>query len=478
MGMAGMNGMNMGMNFNASQGMFGAGWNGQNNNMWNGPQSNNPNAFANGMGGDFGSNAGYGYNMSQQGNFHQQYPNGDFQSGSYGRGYGRGRGRGRGGFGRGRGGYAQNLPGNYPNYQQPHEQQQYEIQNMQAQMMQDPASQASQAGSAESVEAKERATNDEQRQARNEERKALKDIAPASPDRVDQAIGDLNTAADSTNGTATADTSTKDASAEPLEQPSLQTKKNVDRTKAESTLVPSDENRETLSAWELTPTRSGPGSRQSSMPPPSAPTGPAAQFTDPVRDYGFRGRGQGRFAPRGRNSFPVANGHPISPVKVVPPPFTPPAEPKGTGVVGAPTGPKAMRGPPSSIPIRGRGGGFQIVGRASMTSQGSASRVSEASRSVTPASGHDPEKENGPRSVSAHNERLDRRRHSLRQEEEEYDDRDATHRRSKRKDLEDYEMQNGDHSEHESHKSSYKMASREAARSRQLQTQIISFRSP
>ena len=454
MGMAGMNGMNMGMNFNANQGMFGSGWNGQNNNMWNGPQSNNPNAFANGMGGDFGSNAGYGYNMSQQGNFHQQYPNGDFQSGSSGRGYGRGRGRGRGGFGRGRGGYAQHLQGSYPSYQQPHEQQQYEIQNMQAQMMQD---QASQAGPAESVEAKERAANDEQRQARNEERKVLKDIPPAGPGPVDQAIANLDTTADSTNGTGNADMSMNGASAEAPEQSFLKSKKDAESTDAESAMVSPDENRGTLSARELTPTRSGPGSRQSSMPPPSAPTGPAAQFADTVRDYGFRGRGQGRFASRGRNSFPIATGHPVSPVKAVPPPFTPPAEPKGTGVVGAPTGPKAMRAPPSSIPIRGRGGGFQIVGRASMTSQGSASRVSEASRSVTPVSGHDPEKENGSRSASTHNDRLDRRRHSLRQEPEECDEPDATHRRSKRKDLEDYEMQNGDHSEHESHRSSHKM---------------------
>ena len=235
--------MNMGMNFNANQGMFGSGWNGQNNNMWNGPQSNNPNAFANGMGGDFGSNAGYGYNMSQQGNFHQQYPNGDFQSGSYGRGYGRGRGRGRGGFARGRGGYAQNLQGSHPNYQQPHEQQQYEIQNMQAQMMQD---QASQAGPAESVEAKERAANDEQRQARNEERKALKDIPPAGPGPVDQAIANLDTTADSTNGTGNADTSMNDASAEAPEQLLLQSKKDAEGTDVESAMVSPDENRETL----------------------------------------------------------------------------------------------------------------------------------------------------------------------------------------------------------------------------------------
>src|SRR5271155_75027 len=120
-GMNGMNGMSMGMNFNPNQGMYGPGWNGQNNNMWLGAQSNNPNAFANGMGGDFGSNPGYGYNMSHQGNYpQQQIPSGDYQNNYSGRGYGRGRGRGRG-FGRGRGNYGQNV---YANHQQPYEQQQ------------------------------------------------------------------------------------------------------------------------------------------------------------------------------------------------------------------------------------------------------------------------------------------------------------------------------------------------------------------
>lgn len=114
MNMNGMNsGMNMGMNFDASQGMYG-GWDGSQNNMWNGGQDKfNPNAFANGMGPQYEGPSGFGgYNMSQPNGVHaqmqqQQFPSQDFQNGYYGPGYGRSNFRGRGrGFvpgGRGRG---------------------------------------------------------------------------------------------------------------------------------------------------------------------------------------------------------------------------------------------------------------------------------------------------------------------------------------------------------------------------------------
>ncbi|KAF3386329.1 hypothetical protein F1880_001669 [Penicillium rolfsii] len=106
-GMYGMNmtGMGMmGMNFNG-QGMYGSsGWDGSQQNMWQGGQDVfNPNAFANGTGPPYGGGGFGGSNMS--------YPsNSDYQSGYYGPGYGRGggyRGRGRGYYpgGPGRGGF-------------------------------------------------------------------------------------------------------------------------------------------------------------------------------------------------------------------------------------------------------------------------------------------------------------------------------------------------------------------------------------
>lgn len=125
MNMNGMNsGMNMGMNFDASQGMYG-GWDGSQNNMWNGGQDKfNPNAFANGMGPQYEGPSGFGgYNMSQPNGVHaqmqqQQFPSQDFQNGYYGPGYGRSNFRGRGrGFvpgGRGRGGFVGHMQANYP----------------------------------------------------------------------------------------------------------------------------------------------------------------------------------------------------------------------------------------------------------------------------------------------------------------------------------------------------------------------------
>ncbi|KAJ6114006.1 hypothetical protein N7523_007323 [Penicillium sp. IBT 18751x] len=100
MNMTGM-GMSMGMNFNG-QGMYGSlGWDGSQQNMWQGGQDKfNPNAFANGTGPPYGGAFG-GSNMSY-------HSNPDFHSGStYGSAYGRGgfRGRGRGYFGPGRGGF-------------------------------------------------------------------------------------------------------------------------------------------------------------------------------------------------------------------------------------------------------------------------------------------------------------------------------------------------------------------------------------
>ncbi|PWY89616.1 hypothetical protein BO94DRAFT_464220 [Aspergillus sclerotioniger CBS 115572] len=118
-----MNGMNMGMSFDAGQGMYG-GWDGSQNNMWNGGQDKfNPNAFANGMGSQYGGPSGFGgYNMSQPNGVHAQmqqpqFPSQDYQNGSYA-GHGRGafRGRGRGMFpgGRARGGFGGQMQANYP----------------------------------------------------------------------------------------------------------------------------------------------------------------------------------------------------------------------------------------------------------------------------------------------------------------------------------------------------------------------------
>ena len=97
-----MSGMNMGMNFDADQGMY-DGWGGVQGNSWNeGAQDKfNPSAFPNAMGSFGGGPSGFGGFNIPNGNYAQmQFPNPDFQNGYQnvggyaGRGGFRGRGRG------------------------------------------------------------------------------------------------------------------------------------------------------------------------------------------------------------------------------------------------------------------------------------------------------------------------------------------------------------------------------------------------
>lgn len=441
-----MNGMNMGMNFPANQGMYGAGWNSQNNNMWNGSQNNNPS--------DFGSSAGFGYN--QHGNFNQHQFNGDFQNGSYGRGLGRGRGRGRGRggfdrFDRGRGSFNNFSQGQQPHFQNAHEQQQYEIQNMQASMM-------------EKLPRHSAAANNKSMHVTGQDDESLKQVddefAPGGQEEVQEALGgDYNTAGGGDTPTV------EKLSLEPegikpiVSDSSLDVKTGgpeEEQAASEEIVQPKSSQAHKTSALETEPRPSTSSNQQvgesyeenshASMPPPSAPLGPAAHFSEPVKDFGFRGRGHGRFGSKGRGSVPVPNGVPLSPAKAVSQSSVSPKEPKTVGVVGAPTGPKAMREPPhkaaTPVAARGNGGGFQIMGRASMAPQKSQSLVSERSRSGTP-----PNLYNGRRSPSpstSHRPSQQSRQTSSRYDDDghaDHDrDRERKHRKSKRE-HEDFDMQ-------------------------------------
>lgn len=375
-GMAGMNGMNMGMNmnFNPNQGTYGGWSNGQN--MWNGPQNNNPNAFSNGMGGDFGPNAGFGYNVSQQGNFpQQQYPSGDFQTGYFGRGSFRGRGRARAGF-RGRGAFNQNFQGNTSNhYHQPYEQQQAQIQQLQAQLGGDRLN--------EQPATTPNATTAEQLKAFHDE------LAPGGQEEVDEALGVESTNPDldgvptteepsilkSENDEGRRDDEQDKTDLRPIE--SIQVDDCVEPVRAIATVSPTRE--EPHPEVELPDAYKEDLAVQQSMPPPAAPIGPAAHYSETSREHTFRGRGPGRFATRGRGSLHLSNGIHSPSKPTADPLFKAPTEPKGTGIVGAPTGPKAMR----AVPVpptgpRGRGGGFQIVGRAAMMNKESRSVSGES----------------------------------------------------------------------------------------------------
>jgi hypothetical protein len=444
-GMNGMNGMNMGMSFPPNQGMYGAGWNSQNNNMWNGPQNNNPS--------DFGSNAGYGYN--QHGNFNQHQYNGDFQNGTYGRGFGRGRGRGRGrgGFDRfdkGRGTFNNFSQGQQPHFQNAHEQQQYEIQNMQASMMENQPRQSAAPAS--------KGTNGQSLE--DEASKHVDDeFAPGGQEEVQEALGGdyNNTAGGATPAvekisveSETIDASAPDASpivnidskAElvPSEEVDLDQLKPINDTvppKTESVLYTSKKQQIAEIYQEDT---------HASMPPPSAPLGPAAHFAEPVKDFGFRGRGHGRFGSKGRGPVPIPNGIPLSPAKITSRSPVSPKEAKTVGVVGAPTGPKAMREPPPKAAppaaTRGNSGGFQIMGRASMASQKSQSLASERSRSGTPPNLYSGRRSPSPSSSLRPSQQS--RQSSSRFDEngaaDHHRDRERKHRKSRR-DNEDHDME-------------------------------------
>lgn len=444
-GMNGMNGMNMGINFPTNQGMYGAGWNSQNSNMWNGSQSNNPS--------DFGPNAGYGYN--QHGNFNQHQYNGDFSNGSFGRGFGRGRGRGRGRggfdrFDRGRGSFNNFPQGQQPHFQNAHEQQQYEIQNMQASMLE---KQPRQSNASASKGVNGHGLEDEASRQVDDE------FAPGGQEEVQEALGgDYNTAA-GVNTVATGKMSPKPESIDvsaaapspavidapetgpvPPEEVGLDQSKPISKpVTLETEPLPAVSCKQQIAEIYQEDTHA-------SMPPPSAPLGPAAHFSEPVKDFGFRGRGHGRFGSKGRGPVPMPNGVPLSPAKATSQSPVSPKESKTVGVVGAPTGPKAMREPlPKVAPpaaARGSSGGFQIMGRASMTSQKNQSLISDRSRSRTPTNLY-----NGRRSPSPSSSR--RPSQQSRQTSSRYDengaadndrDRERKHRKPRREN-EDHDMQ-------------------------------------
>ena len=360
--------MNMGMNFSPNQGMY-PGWNnGQSNNMW---QNNNANAFSNGMGGDFGSN--YGFNMAQPGNFQQQYPNGDFQNGYSGRGYGRGRGRGRGGYGRGRGNFNQ-----YPQYQQQTYQNGSSQYDSQAMRPQTASSQRNETAIDDQAVANHDATHDDD------------EFAPGGQDEIQEALGeDYQKSTDFDKNvpdtSLITDSEVQDeigherkVVAEDQQEVQVSDQRAeaipIRTTAVENPTQVPEKPKPIPAAYEE--------DLQGPMPPPTAPLGPSAQF-----DYGFRSRGHGRYAPRGRGSMAMQNGHVASQVK--PHSLTPLS---GTGVVGAPTGPRAMREPPAPLRPASRpaSSGFQIMGRAAMASpKGSESRGSDPPTIQTPTSDHD-----------------------------------------------------------------------------------------
>ena len=377
----GMNGMNMGMGFDAGQGAFG-GFNGQPA-AWNAGQNKfNQNAYGGhaGMGGsgDFGANAGYGgYNMPpHQGNYnqmhHHQYPNNDFHHGHHGQGFhnrGRGRGRGYQYAGRGRGGYNQvsqgnNLTNNEPFYQQISPQitrrgspQYGEKQEQPAQSQQDQAD----------TEGQQDTTPDDAAAALTAAAQLNKELAPGDAD--DDAENSTTVPAKEEeapvpNGPAVPDTTALDQP-----NPEVEPAKDGQKSAPINSFISDDRSKSDVAVAEnktTVPT--------SMMPPPSPiiPTGPAA---DQSMDTSPRGRGAGRgfhggahyravSQGRGSGCIPNNNFHHVQHPPAVVKPLVPPVV-QGLGVEGAPKAPKALREGQPNTGVKG----FSIAGRASAAAQ-------------------------------------------------------------------------------------------------------------
>lgn len=91
------------------------------------------------------------------------------------------------------------------------------------------------------------------------------------------------------------------------------------------------------------------------------PLGPASHYAAPIQPD-FHTRGRGGLRGFGRGGFRGRGGYGFHDVGPAPVPV--PVEPKGQGVIGAPTGPKAMREGQPNVGFRGRGGaGFLVNGR-------------------------------------------------------------------------------------------------------------------
>ena len=383
----GMNGMNMGMGFNAGQGAFG-GFNGQSPAAWNAGQDKfNQNAYGGhaGMGGgDFGANTGYGgYNMPpHQGNFnqmhHHQYPNNDFHHGHHGQGFqsrGRGRGRGYPNAGRGRGGYHQISQGNQANYEPLHQQ-------TPPQVTRRGSPQYGPIEDRPAHQQKDRATTDNQQELKSAEtadvltaeEQLSKELDPGDAEDNDEkkppaVPSNEAQVVDSTDRVVTE----TEASEKPQTDPAP--KMEEEKPAPIQTYISDEPPQSKLPVAEGTTTVA-----PVMMPPPSPmiPTGPAALHApDQPLESSSRGRGAGRGFHRGvpdyrvgshgRGSGYLSNGNQphIQPTPLVVKPIVPPASPKGLGVEGAPKAPKALREGLPNTGVRG----FSIVGRASAVAQ-------------------------------------------------------------------------------------------------------------
>lgn len=184
--------------------------------------------------------------------------------------------------------------------------------------------------------------------------------------------------------------------------------------------------------------------------PPTAPSGPSS------KDVPFRSRGHGRFPSRGqRGSYHGSSGYPPrSPARPVSSHLTvSPAVSIGPGIVGAPTGPRAMREKEAPITTKSLSRsesdvGFKIRGTASQVKDKRTRE--EEPKSATSRSTYE-DYESRDREQSRRHSKYDRKHGSSRYDEEyeeETDTRDSGRRKSRRDERADeYEMDGVDYSQ-------------------------------
>lgn len=379
----GMNGMNSGMGYSNGQGTYG-GYNA----AWNGGQHNyNQNAYgghASGMVGDYGSNGYGGYNMPpHQGNFnqmnHRNFPNNEFQNGYHGQGYqnrGRGRGRGYQNYSRGRGAYNQVNPGHQANNEVFNQQLPSQFAHQEPDHREIPHQQQ-QEDQRQAKVVTPRDAETESAEAQKVAENFSKSLEPGDAEDHVEVPNVPTTMEEHSNAVAEASVSSPEPAQPSTIDSDSEEKKHKDPSPNETRLSSEPP------ASEPSKLDSMPAATTAMLPPPSpvVPTGPAALSSadqTPTQDYSPRGRGRGyhvvgvgsRGGSRGRGSGFLPNGISVYAPSEQPsstPAVSPivPKEPKGLGVVGAPTGPKAMRETVSS----NGGKGFSIVGRASAAAQ-------------------------------------------------------------------------------------------------------------
>ena len=377
MGMNGVNGMNMGMGYDSGQNPYG-GLNGQS-------QTFNQNQFGghtNGVGGNFGAHTGYGgNNMPQhQGNFNQVHQhqnfNNDFHHGYHNQGFhNRGRGRGRGGFfnaGRGRGYAPPAYQGRQAANNETYQNQVPEQSTRRGSPVYTPMDNSGSGHQLQGGNHQDSSKSDGPATEKKDEEQLNKELDPGGTEDIPEVIKDPNPEKDLVEDTVPV-----------LDQQELSEEETEARTipmqehkpSQLQQVLPKEKMDEAATLIDNNITAS------SAMPPPTTPnvpTGPAKSATGaaavvtsprgPSFGRGF-GRGFSNYGPasRGRGFVPAfdSSSRP-KPSPTIEQPIQKLPVSKGLGVEGAPTGPKALRQPPSTTNVKpAQDAGFSIVGRAS-----------------------------------------------------------------------------------------------------------------